>query len=122
MNKNTQLGHNIKRQIDRFVQKNMPELSKLRRKFVFDMLFGVLKGSDSKITNIWQALHYGCDFKHTVKRLYNHLSNEDYTNLIYTVIPNNYNHEMNDSTVFSLEFYNITKPYAEKMDHFTTQF
>lgn len=120
MNKNTQLGHNIKRQIDRFVQKNMLELSKPGRKFVFDMLFGVLKGSDSKITNVGRALHERCDLKHTIKRLYNHLSNEDYTELIDKVMFNTYKREVNNSTVFALDFSDITKPYAEKMEYLTT--
>lgn len=120
MNKNNQIGHNIKRQITRFLKKNISDLSKPQQRFAFDMLFGITKSTDSKITCIGRALNEQQDLCYTVKRLYNNLNNHDYSKELDQVTLNSYNRDVNEDTVFALDFSDITKPYAKRMDNLTT--
>ena len=117
MKKDKQLGYNIKRQMLKTVENQFASLTKTSRRFVFDMLFGLIKSGDCKITNIGRCLKESMDLKQTVKRLYLQLNSTDFTDKIDEVTIKSYPKPVDDNTVFALDFTDITKPYAKKMEH-----
>ena len=120
MSKNTQFGHRIKRQIHRYLTRKLPGLKKPDFKLAFDMVFGISKSGDSKISNIARALEESCDLRHTVKRLYNHINATDYSGMIEKVTLAEYPHVFTEETTIALDFSDLTKPYAEKMENLAT--
>ena len=120
MSKNTQFGHRIKKQIHRYLTRKLPGLKKPDLKLVFEMVFGISKSGDSKVSNIARALEEPCDLRHTVKRLYNRLNATDYSEMLEKATFTEYPHDFSESTTIALDFSDITKPYAEKMENLAT--
>jgi hypothetical protein len=120
MSKNTQFGHRIKKQIYRYINRKFPGLKKPDLKLVFDMVFGISKSGDSKISNIARALDESCDLRHTVKRLYTNLNAKDYSEMLEVTTVAEYPNNFTEDTTIALDFSDISKPYAEKMDNLTT--
>jgi uncharacterized protein YifE (UPF0438 family) len=118
MNKNS-IGHNLKRQIKRYIEKKMQDFAKSKGRFLFDMIFGIVKSGDCKISNIGRALNEKKDLCHTIKRLYNNVNNYDYCSEIENALISSYQ-EFSSSTILSLDFSDITKPYAQKMENLST--
>ena len=117
MNKNTQFGHRIKKQMHRYITRKLTGLKKPDLKLVFDMVFGISKSGDSKISNIARALDESCDLCHTVKRLYTYLNTKDYSEMLEAATLSEYPHDFTEETTIALDFSDITKPYAEKMEN-----
>ena len=117
MNKNTQFGHRIKKQIHRYITRKLPGLKKPDLKLAFDMVFGISKSGDSKISNIARALEEPCDLRHTVKRLYNRLNATDYSEILEKATLAEYPYDFTEETTIALDFSDLSKPYAEKMDN-----
>ena len=116
MSKNTQFGHSFKRQINRFLKKKFAELGKINERFLFEMIFGICKSGDVKISNIGRALNEKCRLAHTIKRLYNRLNSNDYSATINSATLQGYPN-VTDDTIFALDFSDICKPYAQKMEY-----
>lgn len=119
MSKNTQFGHRIKKQIHRYLTRKLPGMNKTDQKLAFEMVFGISKSGNSKISNIARALEEPCDLRHTVKRLYNRLNATDYSEMLEKATLTEYPHNFSESTTIALDFSDITKPYAEKMENLT---
>ena len=120
MSKNTQFGHRVKKQIHRYLTRKLPGLKKPDQKLAFDMVFGISKSGDSKISNIARALEEPCELRHTVKRLYNRLNATDYSEMLEAATLAEYPHDFTEETTIALDFSDITKPYAEKMENLAT--
>ena len=120
MNENTQFGHRIKKQIHRYLTRKLPRLKKPDQKLAFDMVFGISKSGDSKISNIARALEEPCDLRHTLKRLYNRLNATDYSEMLEKATLAEYPYDFTDETTIALDFSDLTKPYAEKMENLAT--
>ena len=118
MNKNS-FGHNLKRQIKRYIDKKLHDFTKTKGRFIFDMIFGILKSCDCKISNIGRALNEKKDLCHTIKRLYNNVNSYDYSSEIENALISSYQ-EFSSSTILSLDFSDITKPYAQSMENLST--
>ncbi len=114
MSKNS-LGYNVKRQLKRYINKHLPGLSKSHERFAFDMAFGIAKSGDSKVSNVGRALEEKQDLSSTVKRLYNNLNSYDYTTKIENTILSSHP-DFSDDTIIALDYSDITKPYAKKME------
>jgi hypothetical protein len=117
MNKNNQFGHRIKKQMHRYLTKKFPELKKTQARLFFDMIFGICKSGDSRISNIARALDESQNLCHTVKRLYNQLNASDYSEMLEEATLSEYTRDFTEDTTIALDFSDITKPYAEKMEY-----
>ena len=120
MSKNTQFGHRIKKQIHRYITRKLPGLKKPDFKLVFDMVFGISKSGDCKISNIARALEEPGELRHTVKRLYTNLNDKDYSEMLEEATLAEYPQSFTGKTTIALDFSDISKPYAEKMDNLST--
>ncbi len=116
MNKNNQFGHSFKRQIRRFINKKLVGLGKVSERFIFEMIFGICKSCDVKISNIGRALNEKCKLSHTLKRLYNRLNSCNYADTINAATLRGYP-KATDETIFALDFSDICKPFAKKMEY-----
>lgn len=116
MSKNTQFGHGFKRQIQRFIAKKISGLGKISERFIYEMVFGMCKSGDIKISNIARSLDEKGPLRYTLKRLYNRLNSQDYSDVLNTAVLHDYN-DVNKDTVWALDFSDIIKPYAQKMEH-----
>ena len=80
MNKNS-LGHNIKRQLKRYLDRILPEFSKPKQRFIYDMVFGITKSGDCKVSSIGRALDEQQELCHTIKRWYNNINSHNFNRI-----------------------------------------
>lgn len=90
MCKNTQFGHGFKRQIKRFIAKKLAKLGKVSERFIYEMVFGMCKSGDIKISNIARSLEEKGPLRYTLKRLYNRLNSQDYSEVLNTAVLHDY--------------------------------
>ena len=118
MNKNS-LGHNIKRQLKRYIDRILHNSPKPQERFIYDMVFGIIKSGDCKVSSIGRALDEQQELCHTIKRLYNNVNGHNYTSAIDDVLISSHP-AFSEETIISLDFSDITKPYAQKMEHLSS--
>jgi Transposase DDE domain len=119
MEKNIQKGTRIKAQLHKYIDRIVPDLGKVRNKFLFEMTFGILKSGDVKISNIARSLEEPKALDDTIKRLYNNNSSHDYSTIINDASASSYHCAFNDDTIIAIDHTDIRKPYAEKMENLT---
>jgi hypothetical protein len=67
----------VKRKIKSIVNKVSDELTKPKRKFLLEMLTGMLSTGKSNLTSIARSLKEDTDIKHTSKRIHRHISTSE---------------------------------------------
>ena len=118
MNNYSRIFNNLKEKIG----------NKKKRRFVSDMMYGLIASSSCKLSNISRALKEGINLRGTVKRLSRNLNEfnngrEDtstYEDISNKIIFDNYQNEIknkiDDNTVFCFDPGDITKQYTKKFE------
>ncbi|GAA0496466.1 hypothetical protein IRB23SM22_22830 [Alkalibacterium sp. s-m-22] len=109
--------YQTKRSLITFLEKLTEGLSKPRKKFYSDILYGMSKAQNTLLSDIARALEENIDLQYTIKRLSRNASEENdlkelhhnYLNGLRTSIP--------DNPLVIVDESEIVKPYAEKMEH-----
>lgn len=109
--------YQTKRSLLTFLEKLTKGLSKPRKKFYSDILYGMSKAQNTLLSDIARALEENIDLKYTIKRLSRNGAEENdlkqvhqnYLNTLKTSIP--------DNPLVIVDESEIVKPYAEKMEN-----
>ena len=109
--------YQTKRSLLTFLEKLTKGLSKPRKKFYSDILYGMSKAQNTLLSDIARALEENIDLIYTVKRLSRNGAEENdlkqvhqnYLNTLKTSIP--------DNPLVIVDESEIVKPYAEKMEN-----
>jgi hypothetical protein len=117
MIENTYVSYRIKEQIARFLKNQIPENGATDFKFFYEMIFGILKSKDVKITEIGRALRENCHIKHTIKRLYRNLGKKDYSQQIENLVLESYASKFDDDTILGIDYGDISKKYSEAIEN-----
>ena len=115
VNYNT-LGHNLKRGVFNFCMKLSKGLKKPARKFIADMVYGMLASKSPYLTEIARSLNEEISLDKTVERLSRNLMNfnkaetlaENYFN---TVAPS-----FDEQTVLIIDGSDVSKPCSSKLE------
>jgi len=115
MDKDKQIGHRMKGQLKKYLNRLFPEWGAVEQKTAFDLTFGIAKSGDIKVSSIGRALGEKQKLKHTLKRLYNGLSSREYSQVIEDAVASRYAGGFTEDTVLAIDLTDISKPYAKKM-------
>ena len=113
------LNTKLKNKITDFCIKISENIGKVESKFTLDMIFWLISGWNILLSEIWRKLNEKINIFQTVKRLSKNLNNFSFEYLCEIkdnlLIQNKKN--INSETVISLDWWDINKHWALKMEN-----
>ena len=110
------LGHNLKRGIFRFCENISDGLHKPIKRFVTDMVYGLLAGRSCFLTEIARELKENIALDKTVERLSRNLMNFDDSDELREQYFQAVEKHFDDSTVLLIDDSDISKPCSSKLE------
>lgn len=107
----------VQQQILSFGKKITKGLSKTRRRFIHQMLFGMQASRDVKLSNVSRSLEEDIQLIKTEQRLSRQLSRQELTQHINNEIIKQGSLKIKKDTVLAWDLSDIQKPFAKKMDY-----
>lgn len=117
MKNDTTISEKVKSEIKKFTQRITPGLSKPRKRFISQMLFGIQAARDIKLSNIARSLDEDIRLIKTENRLSRNAQSEDLTPRINEELLKEVKRRISKDTVLALDLSDISKPFAKKMDY-----
>lgn len=117
MKNDTTLSERITAEIERFAQLITQGLSKPKKKFISQMLFGIQASRDIKLSNIARSLDEDIKLIKTENRLSRNAQAEDLTLHLNEEVIKRGCKRISENTVIALDLSDINKPFAKKMDY-----
>lgn len=118
-NKEKIINSKLKNKISDFCVRISENIWKVEAKFTLDMIFWLISGWSVYLSDIWRKLNEKKDIFQTVKRLSSNLNKLDFESM--TEIKDNLliqnKNEINTETVISLDWWDINKNWALKMEN-----
>ncbi|MCF1618461.1 hypothetical protein LQF63_12725, partial [Tetragenococcus koreensis] len=108
--------YQVKRDFFQFSQKLAQGLAKPDQKFIFDMVFGIVKSRSPLLSDIARALEEDTRLLYTVKRLSNRGADfDDFQGLHQNYLQSIQSHLQEDMLVI-VDNSDITKPFGEQFE------
>jgi hypothetical protein len=117
MSYNTTEGKKVQHQIERYAKKITKGLSKAKRKFISQMLFGMQASRDVKLSNVSRSLKEEIRLIKTENRLSNQIKSKDLTQQMNEAIIKEASKYVKEDSVLAMDLSDIRKEYAKKMDN-----
>jgi len=117
MKDNTTISKKVQHQIKRFSYRMTRDLSRPKKKFISQALYGIQASRDVKLSNIARSLSEDIDLLQTEKRLSRHIISKDITENINNALMEEARFRIQEDTVIALDLSDINKPFARKMDY-----
>jgi len=117
MKDNTTISKKVQHQIARFSYRVTKGLTKPKRKFISQVLYGIQASRDIKLSNIARSLDEDIELLQTEKRLSRHMMSKDLTDNINNTLIEESRWKIREDTVLALDLSDINKPFAKKMDY-----
>lgn len=108
--------YQMKRNLLTFLEKLTKGLSKPRKKFYSDILYGMSKAQNTLLSDIARALEEKIDLQYTIKRLSRNAAEENDLKQIHRNYLNTLKTSIPDNPLVIVDESEIVKPYAEKME------
>lgn len=109
--------YQMKRSLLTFLEKLTKGLSKPRKKFYSDILYGMSKAQNTLLSDIARALEENIDLKYTIKRLSRNGAEENDLKQVHQNYLNTLKISIPDNPLVIVDESEIVKPYAEKMEN-----
>lgn len=109
--------YQTKRSLLTFLEKLTKGLSKPRKKFYSDILYGMSKAQNTLLSDIARALEENIDLKYTIKRLSRNGAEEHDLKQVHQNYLNTLKISIPDNPLVIVDESEIVKPYAEKMEN-----
>lgn len=117
MRYNSTIGLKVQGQIRRFSNKISKGLSKPKRKFIGQVLFGIQASRDTKLSNISRGLNEEIKLIKTEQRLSRHMMSKDLTESINKTLIEDGMLRIKKDTVLAFDLSDVQKPFAKKMEN-----
>lgn len=117
MKDSTTEGKKVQIQIQQFAKRVTKGLSKPKKRFVSQMLFGMQAGRDVKLSNVARSLKEEIRLIKTEDRLSKHMMSKDLTEEMNARMVKEGSRYVSEDTVLAIDLSDIYKPYARKMDN-----
>ena len=117
MDTNSTTIHRFKMQCNKFSGNISKGLSKIRRRMVKELIYGIQASKDVKLSNVSRALQEPIRLIKTEDRLSRNLSQEDLSAHINNEIMRLADDKITDDMVLAIDPGDIMKPYAKAMEH-----
>lgn len=112
----TTLNSNLKRKIFGFCEKISKNLSLPEKKFVSQMIYGILSSNDSKLSNIARCLGEEISLKKCIERLSRNLKNFENGGKLFENYLKSVKSLLNSHSILVIDGGDITKTYAKSME------
>ncbi|MGX7349428.1 transposase [Dolosicoccus paucivorans] len=109
--------YQTKRSLLTFLEKLTKGLSKPRKKFYSDILYGMSKAQNTLLSDIARALEENIDLIYTIKRLSRNSAEENDLKQVHQNYLNTLKISIPDNPLVIVDESEIVKPYAEKMEN-----
>lgn len=109
--------YQTKRSLLTFLEKLTKGLSKPRKKFYSDILYGMSKAQNTLLSDIARALEENIDLKYTIKCLSRNGAEENDLKQVHQNYLNTLKISIPDNPLVIVDESEIVKPYAEKMEN-----
>jgi hypothetical protein len=116
MNNYSTLGHNLKRGIFNFCNKLSDEFNRPMQKFIAEMVYGLLSGKSSYLSNIARKLNEDIALDKTVERLSRNLMNFAEAEKLSHKYLGSVKKHFNESTILIVDDSDISKPCSSKLE------
>jgi hypothetical protein len=113
----SRLSGKLQEEIKKFSRKVTKGFNKPDRKWISELLYGMLKSKDIKLTNIGRAMRDDISLKYTVKRFSRNLIKKDISKEIIDSYISMACKNIKEDTILSLDLSDIFKESAQKMDN-----
>jgi len=110
------LGHNLKRGIFNFCSKLSDGLKRPSKKFITDMVYGIIASKSSYLTEMARKLNEKIALDKTVERLSRNLMNFEDAETLTENYMNTVKAHFDESTVLLVDDSDIAKPYSQKLE------
>lgn len=110
------LSNNLKRSILNFSDSLSSKLSIPKKKFVRDMIFGILSAQHIQLASISRALNENIDLKKTYERLTRNLQQFKDSNLIMKNLAKIVSDKVGKYTPIIIDNTDVTKPYSTSLE------
>lgn len=117
MNNDTTIGKKVQHQIERFSYKVSKGLTKPKKRFVAQSLFGIQASRDVKLSNVSRSLNEKISLIKTENRLSRHMASCDITDTVNNALIQDASWRITEDTVIALDLSDINKPFAKKMEY-----
>ena len=117
MKDDTIIQRKIQHQIKRFPYRMTRTLSKPKKRFVSQVLYGMQASRDIKLSNIARSLNEDIELIQTEKRLSRQMISKDLTDNINSSLIEEGRFRIKEDTVIALDISDVNKPFAKKMDY-----
>lgn len=117
MKDDSRISEKVKLEIERFSQIITEGLTKPKKKFISQMLFGIQASRDIKLSNIARSLSEDIKLIKTENRLSRNTQSQDLTMRFNKDIIKRASKRVLPDTVIALDLSDIHKPFAKKMDY-----
>lgn len=117
MSDSTTEGKRVQIQIQQFARRMTKGLSKPKKRFVSQMMFGIQAGRDVKLSNVARSLKEEIRLIKTEDRLSKHMMSKDLTGELNEKMVKEGSRYVSEDTVLAIDLSDIYKPYAKKMDN-----
>ena len=117
MDSKSLLSNRFSAQVKKFSGILSKNLSKPCKGFMYDMLYGIQKAKDIKLSEISRALCEDIDLIKTENRLSRNLMNFDLSDHINHELCRLSSNKLNNDDVIAIDPGDINKPYAKDMEH-----
>ena len=117
MDSKAKVANKIKHQMSKFSGIISKPFSKVKRRLIAEMLYGIQASKDVKLSNIARSLKEYIPLIKTEDRLSRNLDDIDFTDAINDKICSLASSKVLEDTVLALDPGDIIKPYAKKMEN-----
>lgn len=117
MNNNNKILVETKERIDRFAIKISESISRPRRKFVRQAIYGIQAGRDVKLSEIARSLCEKIKLIKTENRLAHQMGKEDLTKKINRGLIKDGARRIGEDTVLAMDLSDVHKEFAKKMEN-----
>lgn len=107
----------VKKKASRLINTIGSRLSKPEKKFVLEMMMGMVISGSSNISEIARALHEPLPIKYTTKRLERMLTHNHILDVSNQVCLEESVDKIDDHTIIALDAGDATHPYGKKFEH-----
>jgi len=116
MENDTTVNKKVQVQIKKFSTHLTKGLSKPKKKFISQVIYGIQASRDIKLSNISRSLEEEIRLIKTENRLSRHITSKDFTEHINNRLIEEGAWRVKEDTVLALDLSDINKPFAKKMD------
>lgn len=113
----SEIREKVKKNVENLINRRDVIIPKPQKKFILEMVMGMLCSGSSNVTEIARHLHEETDLKHVLKRLGRMLLSDSLLSVSNTICLEESSKKVGSETILALDGGDISHQYGEKFEH-----